>query len=110
MASPRGDGALSRRALQPGSAGTPQDIQEPEAAQPKEALAAPVLPIKAVALPVMVPLSLPEVRRLYWYLVSARSLAPLHRLAWSPWRRSHHALAKLCHYKRHMAHLHYLQL
>ena len=31
----------------------PQDIQEPEAAQPKEALVAPVLPIKAAALPMM---------------------------------------------------------
>jgi len=59
---------------------------------------------------VMVPLSIPEVRRLFWYLVGARPLAPLHRLAWSLWRRSHQALAKFCHYKRHMAHLHYLQL
>jgi hypothetical protein len=29
-------------------------------------------------------------------------------LAWSMWRRSHQALAKLCHYKRRIAH--YLQL
>jgi len=58
----------------------------------------------------MVPLSIPEVRRLFWYLVGATPLAPLHRLAWSMWRRSHQALARLCHYKRRLAHFHYLQL
>src|SRR5712692_3051641 len=67
-----------------------------------------VEPVQAPAGPVMVPLSVPEVRRLFWYLVGITPLAPLHRLAWSMWRRSHQALAKLCHYKRRLAH--YLQL
>ena len=58
----------------------------------------------------MLPLSIPEVRRLFWYLVGARSLALLYRLAWSMWRRTHQALAKLYHYKRHLAHFDYLQL
>ena len=56
----------------------------------------------------MVPLSIREVRRLFWYLVGITPLAPLHRLAWSMWRRSHQALARLYHYKRR-SHL-YLQL
>ncbi len=51
----------------------------------------------------MVPLSVPEVRRLFYYLVSMRPLSVLHRLAWSFWRRAHQALARLCHYKRHVA-------
>ncbi len=51
----------------------------------------------------MVPLSVPEVRRLFYYLVGMRPLSVLHRLAWSFWRRAHQALARLCHYKRHVA-------
>jgi hypothetical protein len=51
----------------------------------------------------MVPLSVPEVRRLFYYLVSMRLLSPLHRLAWSFWRRAHQAFARLCHYKRRLA-------
>jgi hypothetical protein len=31
----------------------------------------------------MVPLSVPEVRRLFYYLVGRRPLSALHRLAWS---------------------------
>jgi hypothetical protein len=51
----------------------------------------------------MVPLSVPEVRRLFYYLVGMRPLSALHRLAWSYWRRTHQALARLCHYKRRLA-------
>ncbi|MFL5707006.1 MAG: hypothetical protein ACJ8AG_29920 [Ktedonobacteraceae bacterium] len=86
------------------------DAPEQPISQPPDEIVEPVQARTGPALPVIVPLSLPEVRRLYWYLVSARPLVPLHRLAWSLWRRSHQVLAKLCHYKRHMAHLHYLQL
>ncbi|MFL5707007.1 MAG: hypothetical protein ACJ8AG_29925 [Ktedonobacteraceae bacterium] len=49
----KGQTASERSRDKGGSAGAPQDIQEPEAAQPKEALVAPVLPIKTVALPMM---------------------------------------------------------
>jgi hypothetical protein len=51
----------------------------------------------------MVPLSVPEVRRLFYYLVGKRPLSARHRLAWSLWRRAHQAIARLCHYKRHLA-------
>ncbi len=51
----------------------------------------------------MVPLSVPEVRRLFSYLVALRPLSALHRLAWSFWRRAHQALARRCHYKRRLA-------
>ena len=53
----------------------------------------------------MVPLSVPEVRRLFHYLVSMRPLSALHPLTWSFWRRAHQALARLCHYKRRLASL-----
>jgi len=58
----------------------------------------------------MVPLSVPEVRRLFHYLVGMRPLSPLHRLAWSFWRRAHQAIARLCHYKRRLASASQLQL
>ena len=88
---------------------TADEAAQPSTQQPDE-LDESVQAQAGLRLPVMVPLSLPEVRRLFWYLVGATPLAPLHRLAWSMWRRTHQALAKLCHYKRHLAHLHYLQL
>jgi hypothetical protein len=58
----------------------------------------------------MIPLSVPEVRRLFYYLVAMRPLSALHRLAWSFWRRAHQAIARLCHYKRHLASVTQLQL
>lgn len=54
-------------------------------------------------LPVMVPLSIPEVRRLFYYLVKTVSFSSLYYLAWSYWRRTHQAIARLCHCKRRMA-------
>jgi hypothetical protein len=51
----------------------------------------------------MVPLSVPEVRRLFHYLVGLAPLSLLHRLAWSSWRRTHQAIARLCHSKRRLA-------
>ncbi len=57
----------------------------------------------------MVPLSVPEVRRLFHYMVS-RPLSLVHRLAWSVWRRMHHAIARLCHSKRRLASAAQLQL
>jgi hypothetical protein len=58
----------------------------------------------------MVPLSVPEVRRLFHYLVGMRPLSRVHRLAWSFWRRAHQAIARLCHYKRRLASVTQLQL
>jgi hypothetical protein len=51
----------------------------------------------------MVPLSVPEVRRLFHALVSGKPLSTPHRLIWSFWRRAHQARARLCHYKRRLA-------
>jgi hypothetical protein len=61
-------------------------------------------------LPVMVPLSVGEIRRLFFYLVGTRSLPFAYRLAWSCWRRAHQALARLCHYRHRNSIASHLQL
>ena len=61
-------------------------------------------------LPVMVPLTLPEVRRLFYYLIEVPPFSSLYHLAWSCWRRMHQATAQLYHYKRRIASLPHLQL
>lgn len=48
----------------------------------------------------LVPLTVPEVRRLLWGLVLARTVPPERALGWSRWRRGHQARAKRCHYRR----------
>lgn len=48
----------------------------------------------------LVPLTVPEVRRLLWGLVLARTVPPERALGWSRWRRCHQARAKRCHYRR----------
>ncbi len=60
--------------------------------------------------PVMVPLSVAEVRRLFFALLICRPVSFLQRLAWSSFRRAHQAIARLCHYKRRLAVLPRLQL
>ncbi len=60
--------------------------------------------------PVMVPLSVAEVRRLFFALLLCKPVSFLQRLAWSTFRRAHQAVARLCHYKRRMAVLPRLQL
>jgi hypothetical protein len=59
---------------------------------------------------VMVPLSVTEIRRLFFRLVGILSRSFAYHLAWSFWRRAHQALARLCHYKRRNALASYLQL
>ena len=54
-------------------------------------------------LPVMVALSVPEIRRLFYYLVGSSPLSARFRLAWSFFRRTHQAIARRCHYKRRLA-------
>src|SRR5450759_3663484 len=61
-------------------------------------------------LPTLVPLSLAEVRRLFWALLLSRPLSFPFRLAWSFFRRAHQALARRCHYKRRLASLSQLPL
>ena len=56
-----------------------------------------------IGLPVMVPLSIPEIRRLFFYLLEKPPLSRLFRLNWSFFRRTHHAIARRSHYKRRLA-------
>jgi hypothetical protein len=58
----------------------------------------------------MVPLSVAEIRRLFFYLVGKQPLSFTYHLVWSFWRRAHQALARLCHYKRRSAISSHLQL
>src|SRR5689334_15058824 len=51
--------------------------------------------------PELIPLSVPEVRRLLWWLVwgrRARRAEPI--LSWSRWRRRHQAVARRSHHRR----------
>jgi hypothetical protein len=47
-----------------------------------------------------VPLSVAEIRRLFWCLVLATQQRVERLLAWSTWRRWHQGIAKYWHYKR----------
>jgi hypothetical protein len=47
-----------------------------------------------------VPLSVPEIRRLFWRLVRATQQRVERMLAWSAWRRWHPGIARYWHYKR----------
>jgi hypothetical protein len=58
----------------------------------------------------LVPLTVPEVRRLLWWLVWGRLPSEQEVLDWSKWRRRHQATAKRCHYKRRAAQMTHLQL
>ena len=51
----------------------------------------------------MVPLSIPEIRRLFFYLLEKPPLSRLFRLTWSFFRRTHQAIARHSHYKRRLA-------
>ncbi len=51
----------------------------------------------------MIPLTVPEVRRLLCRLVWHTLLPPEQTLAWCDWRRRHQAIARRSHYKRRLA-------
>ena len=53
----------------------------------------------------LIPLTVPEVRRLLWRLVWRTLPPPECVLARSRWRRRHQAQARRCHYQRRLAHL-----
>src|SRR5260370_210750 len=55
------------------------------------------------ALADLIPLTVPEVRRLLWGVVWRAFPSVEQVLAWSAWRRHHQAVAKRCHYQRHGA-------
>jgi len=48
----------------------------------------------------LLPLTVPEVRRLIWRLVWQEPMQLGKVLAWSRWRRRHQARAKRSHWKR----------
>jgi DDE superfamily endonuclease len=62
----------------------------------------------------LVPLSVPEIRRLLvalvWRLSNADATKPARVLAWSRWRRRHQARARRCHYQRRQARAEKLRL
>jgi hypothetical protein len=51
----------------------------------------------------LLPLTVPEVRRLLWGLVWAELRDQRQVLAWSTWRRRHQARARRGHYQRRLA-------
>lgn len=55
----------------------------------------------------LLPLTVPEVRRLLWALGAAVTRAQAQMiLAWSRWRRQHQAGARRCHFRRRLARIH----
>jgi hypothetical protein len=48
----------------------------------------------------LLPLTVPEVRRLLWALVSQRLPPPRTVLHWSAWRRKHQQRARRAHWRR----------
>jgi hypothetical protein len=54
----------------------------------------------AVYLAELIPLTVPEVRRLLGGVVWRAFPSVEQVLAWSVWRRHHQAVAKRCHYQR----------
>ncbi len=53
----------------------------------------------------LIPLTVPEVRRLRGRLVWSANPPPAFVLAWSRWRRRHQAQARRSHYQRRLARL-----
>ena len=53
----------------------------------------------------LIPLTVPEVRRLLTRLIWKESQPSDFILYWSWWRRRHQARARLCHYKRRLLNL-----
>ncbi len=53
----------------------------------------------------LIPLTVPEVRRLLWRLARPPLPPSAFVLAWSHWRRRHQAQARRSHYQRRLTHL-----
>ena len=50
----------------------------------------------------LIPLSVPEIRHLLWFLVWQKTVEQSLVLAWSLWRRRHQAQAQFYHYQRRL--------
>jgi hypothetical protein len=48
----------------------------------------------------LIPLTVPEVRRLLWQWLWRHPPRIMHIVGWSLWRRRHQAVAQSCHYRR----------
>jgi len=57
----------------------------------------------------LIPITVPEVRKLLIAFSLEKEEERAHALEWSVWRRSHQASARDCHYRRQARNL-YLQL
>jgi len=53
----------------------------------------------------LLPLTVPEVRRLLSRLIWRNFPSQAHTIAWSCWRRQHQARARYYHYRTRLAHL-----
>jgi hypothetical protein len=51
----------------------------------------------------LIPLTVPEVRKLLLRMVWDRLTLPERTLAWSEWRRAHQHRARVCHYRKRRA-------
>jgi hypothetical protein len=58
----------------------------------------------------LIPLTVPEVRRLLWWLVWGKLPSEQQVVEWSQGRRRHQAKAQRCHYKRREEKYKHLQL
>ena len=58
----------------------------------------------------LIPLTVPEIRCLIWWLVWRKVPTPEQVVRWSLWRRKHQAQAQRAHYKRTAAQQTQLQL
>jgi hypothetical protein len=58
----------------------------------------------------LIPLTVPEVRRLLWWLVWGKMPSEQQVVEWSKWRHQHQAKARRCHYKRREVKYKHLQL
>ncbi|MGZ5029491.1 MAG: hypothetical protein ACXV8I_02680 [Methylobacter sp.] len=65
--------------------------------QKKQQTAELTSPEAAVAL---LPLTVPEVRKLLWQWLWRHPPKAVHIVGWSLWRRRHQAVARACHYRR----------
>jgi hypothetical protein len=48
----------------------------------------------------LIPLTVPEVRKLLWQWLWRHPPKAMHIVGWSCWRRRHQAVARACHYQR----------
>jgi hypothetical protein len=48
----------------------------------------------------LIPITVPEIRKLLWQLIWRHPMPVIFIISWSLWRRHHQAIARACHYER----------